>query len=222
MLALPKLSLPAFEPGQIWLCGAGPGDPGLLTLNALEALRRCDCVVYDSLVHESVLDLAPAGAERIFAGKRGGKPSFKQRDISEKLITLARARRRVLRLKGGDPLTFARGGEEALALIEAGIDFHIIAGVSAVHGACAEAGIPLTHRSTNSSVLLLTGHDLTGRVPLALGTLAAASVIVIYMALLNIGELVDRLLASGRVGSEKIVFMSRSTTPEARYGHVSA
>ncbi len=157
--------LPEFEPGWVWLAGAGPGDPGLLTLHALNGLRHADVVVYDALVGREVLALARPGAERVFAGKRGGRPSPEQPDISRRLIGHARDGSRVLRLKGGDPFVFGRGGEEGLALVEAGIPFRIIPGISAGIGGLAYAGIPLTHRNVNSAVTFVTGHGTTGAMP---------------------------------------------------------
>ncbi|MEX1152414.1 uroporphyrinogen-III C-methyltransferase, partial [Parvibaculum sp.] len=126
--AATRLGLPEFEPGWVWLVGAGPGDPGLLTLHALNALKQADVVVYDALVDETVLQFASPRAKLEYSGKRGGKPSPKQRDISARLIELARQGRRVLRLKGGDPFVFGRGGEEALALVDAGIPFRLVPG----------------------------------------------------------------------------------------------
>ena len=158
-------NLPDFEPGWVWLTGAGPGDPGLMTVLALHALHAADAVIYDALVSEEILALANENAELIYAGKRGGKPSPKQHDISHKLIGLAREGRRVLRLKGGDPFIFGRGGEEALALVAAGVDFRVIPGISAGVGGLAYAGIPLTHRDTNSAVTFVTGHNASGIVP---------------------------------------------------------
>ena len=156
--------LPTLEPGWVWLAGAGPGDPGLLTLTALGGLRSADVVVYDALVGEQVLALARPGVALEYAGKRGGKPSPKQADISRRLIQHAREGRRVLRLKGGDPFVFGRGGEEALALVEAGVPFRIVPGISSGIGGLAYAGIPVTHRETNSAVTFLTGHNVTGEV----------------------------------------------------------
>ncbi|MEC8837624.1 MAG: uroporphyrinogen-III C-methyltransferase, partial [Pseudomonadota bacterium] len=147
------------------MAGAGPGDPGLLTLHALNGLRQADVVVYDALVDPEVLAQARSGAELEFAGKRGGRPSPKQPDISRRLVGYARDGRRVLRLKGGDPFVFGRGGEEGLALVEAGVPFRIIPGISAGLGGLAYAGIPLTHRTVNSVVTFVTGHDTTGAVP---------------------------------------------------------
>src|SRR3712207_6719528 len=135
-------SLPAFEPGWVWLVGAGPGDPGLLTLHAANALAQADHVIYDALVDPRVLEIARPATVVEYAGKRGGKPSPKQRDISPRLVELARAGRRVLRLKGGDPFVFGRGGEEALALVEAGVPFRVVPGISAGIGGLAYAGAP--------------------------------------------------------------------------------
>src|SRR5579862_7600054 len=130
-LAAERTGVPVLAPGHVWLAGAGPGDPGLLTLDALAGLQQADVVVYDALVDQRVLALAAAAARLEFAGKRGGKPSATQADISARLVTLAHAGCRVLRLKGGDPFVFGRGGEEAVALAVAGIPFRIIPGVTA-------------------------------------------------------------------------------------------
>ena len=129
--------LPELEPGSVWLVGAGPGDPGLLTLHAANALRQADIIVHDALVNADCLRLAKPGAVLEFAGKRGGKPSPKQRDISLRLVELARQGKRVLRLKGGDPFVFGRGGEEALTLVEHGIPFRIVPGITAGIGGLA-------------------------------------------------------------------------------------
>src|SRR5918997_2496097 len=208
--------LPPFEPGWVWLVGAGPGDPGLLTLHAANALAQADVVVYDALVDERVLAFARAGALVEYAGKRGGKPSPKQRDISLKLIALARAGRRVCRLKGGDPFVFGRGGEEALALVEAGIPFRIVPGISAGIGGLAYAGIPVTHRDVNQSVTFVTGHDQTGQTPSSLdwGAIARASeVIVIYMGLKHAVQIAGALMAAGRGEAEPVAIVTDATTP---------
>jgi len=213
------LELPPFEPGWVWLAGAGPGDPGLLTLLALHGLRQADVVVYDALVDSGILDLARPGATREFAGKRGGKPSAKQPDISRRLVQLAREGRRVLRLKGGDPFVFGRGGEEALALVAARVPFRIVPGISAGIGGLAYAGIPITHRDVNSAVTFVTGHDASGVVPDAVDWTALAKgspVIVAYMALKHIAVIADRLLAAGRRPDEPVAVVSRATTPQQR------
>jgi uroporphyrin-III C-methyltransferase len=211
--------LPAFEPGWVWLVGAGPGDPGLLTLYAANALAQADIVVYDALVDPSVLAFARPGAVTEYAGKRGGKASPKQRDISLRLIELARAGKRVCRLKGGDPFVFGRGGEEALALVEAGIPFRVVPGISAGIGGLAYAGIPVTHREVNQSVTFLTGHDRDGLAPAAIDWQAVARgapVIVMYMALKHLGQVTANLLAAGRQVDEPVAIVSHATLPSQR------
>jgi uroporphyrin-III C-methyltransferase len=207
--------LPAFEPGWVWLVGAGPGDPGLLTLHGVNALRQADTLVYDALVDGRILDHANPDAERIFAGKRGGRPSPTQRAISLRLVELARAGRKVLRLKGGDPFVFGRGGEEAMALTAAGIPFRIVPGVTAGIGGLAYAGIPATHRDTNSSVTFITGHSVTGEVPDNLNWPALATgapVIVLYMAVKHMGRIAARLIEGGRDPEEPVAFVSHAAT----------
>jgi uroporphyrin-III C-methyltransferase len=208
--------LPRLEAGWVWLVGAGPGDPGLLTLLALRALGQADVVVYDALVSADILKLAPAGVLLEYAGKRGGKPSPKQPDISRRLIQLAREGKRVLRLKGGDPFIFGRGGEEALALVEARVPFRIVPGISAGIGGLAYAGIPITHRSVNSVVTFVTGHDATGSVPDAVDWEAVARgspVIVVYMALKHLSPIARRLLDAGRSPAEPMAIISHATLP---------
>jgi uroporphyrin-III C-methyltransferase len=210
-------NLPALEPGTVWLAGAGPGDPGLLSVLALHGLRQAEVIVYDALVDNRILDLAQPGVMLEYAGKRGGKPSAKQRDISLRLIELAREGRRVLRLKGGDPFVFGRGGEEALALVAAGIAFRIVPGISAGIGGLAYAGIPVTHREVNSAVAFITGHDASGLVPDSVdweSLSRGAPVLVIYMALKHIEPIVERLLAAGRSPAEPIAVVSRTTAEQ--------
>ena len=205
---------PALEPGWVWLCGAGPGDPGLLTLHALNALRQADVVIYDALVQEAILEWAPQ-AEHIYAGKRGGKPSAKQRDISLRLVDLARAGKRVLRLKGGDPFVFGRGGEEAQTLVQHGIPIRIIPGISAGIGGLAYAGIPVTHRDVNQSVTFVTGHDQSGNTPSSLNWRAIAQgsqVIVIYMGMKHIARIATELMEGGRSAHEPVGIVTTATT----------
>jgi uroporphyrin-III C-methyltransferase len=208
-------NLPAFEPGTVWLTGAGPGDPGLLTLLAAKALSEADVIVYDALVDESCLKLARPGAILEYAGKRGGKPSPKQRDISLRLVELARAGNRVLRLKGGDPLVFGRGGEEALTLVEHHISFRIVPGITAGIGGLAYAGIPVTHREINHAVTFLTGHDSSGLMPDRINWEAVAKgspVIVMYMAMKHISEITRQLMAAGRLPDEPVAFVCNAAT----------
>ena len=210
-------NLPPMEKGSVWLVGAGPGDPGLLTLHAAHALQQADVIVHDALVNAECLSLARPGAALEFAGKRGGKPSSKQRDISLRLVELARAGHRVLRLKGGDPFVFGRGGEEALTLIEHGIPFRIVPGITAGIGGLAYAGIPVTHREVNHAVTFLTGHDSSGLVPDRInweGIAKGSPVIVMYMAMKHIGQIAANLIAGGRSADEPVAFVCNAATAE--------
>jgi uroporphyrin-III C-methyltransferase len=211
--------LPGIEPGWVWLTGAGPGATGLLTLLALRGLQTADVVVYDALVDQEVLDLARPGASLEYAGKRGGKPSAKQPDISLRLIQLAREGKRVLRLKGGDPFVFGRGGEEALSLVDAGIPFRVVPGISAGIGGLAYAGIPVTHRDCNHAVTFITGHDANGIMPEAVdwASIARGSpAIVLYMALKHIDQISARLMQEGRLAGEPVAVVSKATSSEQR------
>lgn len=210
-------ALPSMEKGSVWLVGAGPGDPGLLTLHAANALQQADVIVHDALVNAECLSLARPGAVLEFAGKRGGKPSHKQRDISLRLVELARAGHRVLRLKGGDPFVFGRGGEEALTLVEHGIPFRIVPGITAGIGGLAYAGIPVTHREVNHAVTFLTGHDSSGLVPDRInweGIAKGSPVIVLYMAMKHIGQIAANLIAGGRSPDEPVAFVCNAATAE--------
>jgi len=215
LMSLPISNLPAFESGWVWLVGAGPGDPGLLTMHAVNALQQADVVVYDALVNENILKIAPPSAIMEFAGKRGGKPSPKQRDISLKLVELAKSGLKVCRLKGGDPFVFGRGGEEALTLVEHDVPFRIIPGISAGIGGLAYAGIPVTHRDTNHNVTFLTGHDAGGVVPDAIDWQSVAKgspVIVMYMAMKHALPIAQKLMNAGRSADEPIAIVCSATT----------
>ncbi len=210
---------PEFLPGWVWLAGAGPGDPGLVTLHALSALKQADVVVYDALVDSRILGWVRTGVPTEYAGKRGGKPSPKQRDISLRLIELAREGKRVLRLKGGDPFVFGRGGEEALSLAEAGVPFRIIPGVTAGVGGLAYAGIPVTHRDVNQAVTFLTGHDQNGLAPSRIDWDAIAKgspVIVMYMAVKHLDHIARRLMAAGRSPDEPVAVVCDASLPTQR------
>ena len=214
-----RLLLPEFAAGSVWLVGAGPGDPGLLTALALHALDHADSVVYDALVDPRILALARPGAALEYAGKRGGRPSPSQPDISARLIRLAEEGKRVLRLKGGDPCVFGRGGEEALALAAAHIPFRIVPGITAGIGGPAYAGIPVTHRDIASAVTFVTGHDRAGAVPEGLDWAAIARgspVIVLYMALNHLARIAERLIAASRSPGEPVAVISKATTPAQR------
>ena len=219
MIDSARLRLPGFTPGSVWLVGAGPGDPGLLSALALHALDHADRVVYDALVDPRILELARAGAVLEAAGKRGGRPSPSQPDISARLIRLARDGNRVLRLKGGDPCVFGRGGEEALALADANIPFRIVPGITAGIGGLAYAGIPVTHRDIASAVTFVTGHERGGAVPESLDWDAIAKgspVIVLYMALNHLARIMARLIEAGRKPDEPVAIISKATTEAQR------
>jgi uroporphyrin-III C-methyltransferase len=204
---------PPFEPGTVWLVGAGPGDPGLLTIHALNALSQADVVVHDALVDRRILGLARDGAVLEYAGKRGGKPSTEQRDITERLIALARSRQRVLRLKGGDPFVFGRGGEEALALAAAGIRFRIVPGVSSGLAALALHGVPATTRNTNHAVILATGHRADDE-DVDWAALGRAGVpIVLYMSVANLQSIVAGLMQGGLDPDTPALAVHAATTP---------
>ena len=204
-----SLSLPKFPAGHVWLCGAGPGDAGLLTLHALNALKQADVVVHDALIGADILALARDGAEMVYAGKRGGQ-SATQADISQRLVTLAQSGKRVLRLKGGDPFMFGRGAEEAQVLAAHGIPFRVIPGISAGIGGLAAAGIAVTHRDVNTAVTFVTGHgDSVDWAAVS----KASKVIVIYMGLKRIGMIAEALTAAGRGVDVPVAIVTDASLP---------
>jgi uroporphyrinogen III methyltransferase / synthase len=185
--------------GTVYLVGAGPGDPGLLTVRARDLLASCEVVVYDHLINPEILLIAPAKAEQIYAGKIGCGQQTAQEEINRLLVARARLGRRVVRLKGGDPFLFGRGSEEAAALREAGLPFEVVPGVSSALAAPAYAGIPLTHRGLAASVAILTGAHVGGRFDTrALAALSSADTLVILMGMSRLGEIAAQLAAAGR------------------------
>jgi uroporphyrinogen III methyltransferase/synthase len=207
--------------GIVYLVGAGPGDPGLLTIRGREVLRSCDDVVYDALVNEEMLTAEIAGrdVERHFVGKRGGGDSARQDDIDALLVRLARDGRRVVRLKGGDPFVFGRGGEEAQALARAGIEFEVVPGITAGIAASAYAGIPVTHRAVATAVTFVTGHedpekDATGTDWHALAQSGAT--LVLYMGVRTLPNVVRELLAGGRPSDTPAAVIERATYSSQR------
>jgi len=214
--ALAALCWARFHPGEVWLAGAGPGDPGLLTLHVVNALSQADIIVYDALVHDAVLRLARPEVVLEFAGKRGGRPSAIQRDITERLIELAGQRRRVLRLKSGDPLVFGRGGEEALGLAAAGISFRVLPGVTAGLAGLAYASIPATTRDTNHGVILVTGQYAAGNQhSLDWGALVRTQLpIILYMGMRRLPEIAGSLLANGVSPELSVAVICNATTPQ--------
>jgi uroporphyrin-III C-methyltransferase len=210
------LGLPAFEPGWVWLAGAGPGDPGLITALGLHAVSAADVILYDALANEDLLKLAKPGADLVFAGKRAGQRSCKQTEISRTLVLLARKNKRVLRLKGGDPFVFGRGAEEALELAAAGVPFRIVPGVTAGIGGLAYAGIPLTHRDTGQAVTFLTGHGADGKLPeFDWAAISRGSpTLVLYMAAKHAGAIAEKLIVAGRQPDEPAAVVSRASLPD--------
>jgi uroporphyrinogen III methyltransferase/synthase len=183
--------------GHAWLVGAGPGDPGLLTLAARDALQQADVVLYDALIGPEVLSFARPGAELVPVGKRAGAHSMPQEEINRLLVARTAEGRRVVRLKGGDPFVFGRGGEEALALRAAGLPFTVIPGVTSAVAVPAAAGIPVTHRGLATRFTVITAADRAGEVPADLPGPAAAGTLVILMGAAALPALVERLLAAG-------------------------
>ncbi len=218
------MSLPGFPPmpdfpaGEVWLAGAGPGDPRLLTLLALHAVATADDIVHDALVDPRVLALKRDAAELVPAGKRGGRPSPHQRDINEVLIERARRGRRVLRLKGGDPFVFGRGWEEAMALSAAGIRFRVIPGVTSGLAATALAGIPATTRETNHAVVLAAGHRAEdGQSAADWAALARlGQPIILYMPMAQLAEIARSLEEGGLAPDTPAALIQSATTGEER------
>ena len=207
---------PALAPGHVWLAGAGPGDVGQLTLHAIAGLAQADVVLHDALVSGDVLALARPEAELVPAGKRCGRPSSEQTTISAALVAEARAGRRVLRLKGGDPFVFGRGGEEVLALAEAGIPFRVIPGMTAGLAGLAAALIPATMRGINQAIILATGHGADSQ-HASLNWEAMAALgqpIVLYMGARRIGTIARRLMAGGMASDLPAALILDATRPE--------
>jgi uroporphyrin-III C-methyltransferase len=204
--------------GRVYLVGAGPGDPELMTLRAARLLAQAEVLVYDRLVSDAVLSAVPAGVKRIYVGKAADRHALSQDEINALLVQLARTGRDVVRLKGGDPFIFGRGGEEAAYLQRHGIAWEVVPGVTAAAGCGAALGIPLTHRGVATGVRFVTGH-YQGDAPLDLNwsSLADASTtLAVYMGLANIGLLQHELQAAGRCGQTPVLAVASGTTPQQR------
>lgn len=187
----------ANKKGKVLLVGAGPNDPELLTIKAYQAIQKADVVVFDRLVGHEILDLIPEHCEQIYVGKRCGQPSLKQEEINQILIEQAEQGKQVVRLKGGDPFIFGRGGEEALSLIEQGIQYDVIPGITAAIGCAASAKIPLTHRGVSRSVTLVTGRIMEGAFSSWSGLVSSGQTVVFYMGLEQAQSIQQGLLSSG-------------------------
>ncbi|MBF0281989.1 MAG: uroporphyrinogen-III C-methyltransferase [Zetaproteobacteria bacterium] len=215
----PLLSLSApLEHGEVALVGAGPGAADLLTLAAARLLAACDVVVHDALVSDGVLQMASPAAALIFAGKRGGRASTAQSDISALMIEMARAGKRVVRLKGGDSFVFGRGGEEVRALAAAGIKFRVIPGVTSGVAAPAMAGISVTDREVNASLAFLTGHEVDAKSRIDWKALVEAfPVLVLYMAAKNLSKVARELRNAGLSAATPVAAIYAATLPEEHY-----
>lgn len=202
----------------VMLVGAGPGDPDLLTVKAHRLLNEVDVVVYDRLVAKQVLALIPEGTEKVFAGKRSSNHYMPQEDINNLLVDLARVGKKVMRLKGGDPFVFGRGGEEALHLVRNGIPFEVVPGITSSAGCAAYAGIPLTHRGLAQGVRFVTGHSKDDD-PLNLDWRSLAdpdTTLVIYMGMANVREISEKLIANGLDASTPAAVINMGTRPAQR------
>jgi uroporphyrin-III C-methyltransferase len=207
------------SPGTVYLVGAGPGDPELITLKGRRVLGEADAVVYDNLVDPELLELAPPGCQRIFAGKKGGQACVPQDEIDGTLVRLALEGKTVVRLKGGDPFIFGRGGEEADALAAAGVPFEIVPGVTSALAAAAYAGIPLTHRLHSSSVVLLTGHEDPSKPGATVRWEDYArlkATLCVYMGVKNLGTIAARLEAGGLPAATPAAIVQSATTGDHR------
>lgn len=203
--------------GKVYLVGAGPGDPGLLTLKGKALLEHADVVLYDALVSPPILGMINPKAEKIHAGKRQGRHSMRQADTTQLLIEKAQTHAVVVRLKGGDPFIFGRGGEEMEDLIRAGVPVEVIPGITSGVAAPAYASIPLTHRNYSSSVIFVTGHEATGKYRPQVNWTAiaqAAETIVVYMGVQNLPHILEQLIAAGLAAETPIALVRWGTRPE--------
>jgi uroporphyrinogen III methyltransferase/synthase len=211
------MTAPLEKKGFVYLIGAGPGDPGLITVKGRDCLAKAQVVLYDYLANDELLRLAPKGAELIYAGKVGGEHNREQNQINELLVEKALTGKVVARLKGGDSFIFGRGGEECEALVEAGIPFEVVPGITAAVGATSYAGIPLTHRGVTTSVAFVTGHESHGKASSEIdweGLSLGSGTVVFYMGIKNLPQIAENLLAHGRSPQTPVALIRWGTRPE--------
>lgn len=202
--------------GMVYIVGAGPGDPELITVRGLACLRRADVVIYDRLVNEVLVDESPSWAERIFAGKAPGIHVFSQEEINTLMIERAQAGQVVVRLKGGDPFVFGRGGEEVQALAEADIPFEVVPGVTSATGVPARAGIPVTHRGISGAFAVVTGHRAADQDDVNWAALAGIDTLVVLMGVRRLPHIVAMLIRHGRSPETPVAIIERGTQPDER------
>jgi len=204
---------------KVYLVGSGPGDPGLITVKAHQLLKECDVLLYDRLVTDEILDIIPEKCEKIYVGKHPGEASATQEKINELLVDRGKKGGVVVRLKGGDPFLFGRGGEEAIVLHEAGIPFEIVPGITSAISVPAYAGIPVTHRHVSSSVAFITGHEAETKEDSSvdwIGLANSVDTLVVLMGIRNMPNIMRRLMEAGRSPDTPVAVIEKGTTPEQR------
>lgn len=211
---LPKITTPADKKGFVYLVGAGPNDPDLLTVKALRVIQQADVVIYDRLVGRDILELANPDAQMVYVGKRCGQKSMQQQAISQLIVDFALQGKNVVRLKGGDPFIFGRGGEEALLLVENQIAYEVVPGITAAIGCAASALIPLTHRQVSRSVTLITGTVVTGALPAWAGLVGSGQTLVFYMGLENSALIQDGLMGAGLSADTPVAIVGKGCSKE--------
>ena len=205
--------------GKVYICGAGPGDRDLLTIKAAKLLSECDVILYDRLVNKGILKMASSKSEKVYVGRESGDPTTNQKITNELMLKYANDGKKILRLKGGDPFIFGRGGEEAEFLSSKNIKYEIVPGISSLNGAAAYSGIPLTHRDYSSSVMILTGHESIDKKKSSIkwnSITKAADTIVVFMGLEQLRYISRKLIAAGLTKNSKIAVIENATSNRQR------